>query len=128
MKEGLLVAGALPGSYAIDNLLATDLVQGQPIEIYLGGNWIPGQFVSSSNATTVKSGGSVRAGMYHISADKSEDTVLESSEESFPASDPPAWSEDDTAPSTVIGGPYFVAAKDGSICGLCTGMRVRVEA
>ena len=131
MPEGFLSIGTTPGSYAIDSLTGTDLVNEQAVEVFLAGQWIAGHIADSGNAinvstTTTGNRSSLAAGMYHIADNKNDDSVMEASEESFPASDPPAWIETDN--DTILHtfhGPYFVADVDGSICGLCIGMRIR---
>jgi len=59
--------------------------------------------------------------------------VTETSEESFPASDPPAWATNHKQTPLASGSPYivnsyyFIADADSSICGLCTGMQIRTR-
>ncbi len=134
MAEGFLAEGTTPGSYALNDLSGIDLVRGQAIKLFLGGEWIAGHVAYSSGYVDPTRGadGNVflqSRGMYAIADDEPENSVTEASEESFPASDPPAWSAAvNTANQRahLLNGPYFVADVDGSICGLCTGMKVRV--
>jgi hypothetical protein len=52
--------------------------------------------------------------------------VTLASEESFPASDPPALDADKPI-ARVVGGYYFRADADSSVCGLCVGMHIRIQ-
>jgi hypothetical protein len=72
-------------------------------------------------------------GAYKQSYTSEDDTVIEASEESFPASDSPAWSSrvgQVASPSTGVNttaGYYFLADDDQSICGICVGMQIRIR-
>jgi len=134
MTEGTLYAGTTSGSYAIDRANGPSITSGEAIEIMLGGQWIAGHIEGSndqggqddeSSASTTPQ----NVGMYSITNDDDADgdTVTEASEESFPASDPPAWTVvHKTTPARTVNGYYFVADADGGVCGLCTGMHVRI--
>jgi hypothetical protein len=128
--EGTLQASITPGCYAIDAAENPIITAGQAIEIFLGGSWIAGRVQHSSN---VVESGATRPGAYCVSTGDESDIVTEASIESFPASDAPEWTATPGRNPVMAGktrlsdGYYFVADKDGSVCGLCIGMHVRTR-
>lgn len=132
MSEGILFASTNPGCYALGSAIGPDVVNGQALEILLGGHWVAGRVRHSRNPAAVPDLGTQHVGTYNTTAEV-EDTVTEASEESFPASDAPAWagipdrfSRTQTAVKAA-NGLFFMSDEDGSVCGLCVGMKVRTK-
>ncbi len=115
--EGRLFA--VGQTYTLDGPDGQQLTDGKVLDILLGGYWISGRIRQGSRKVAQLAG-------------IDEDTVEEASEESFPASDPPAWSKTTrkkAAPFVpdVDTTYYFIADTDNNVCGLCAGMRVRMS-
>jgi hypothetical protein len=133
MFEGKLFASKLPNSYAIGTPNGPDLVNGQALDVLLGGHWIAGRIRYSGDTLHVADIGGQHVGAYKQGYTSGDDTVIEASEESFPASDSPAWSsrvDQVASPATGVNttaGYYFLADDDQSICGICVGMQIRIR-
>lgn len=131
-----LVPSSNRGRYALDDSEhGHDLTSGEPIAILLGGQWITGRIEHSAHYGD--------AGCYHIA---------DSGRKSSQRSDTPKTQEEyertitprvraalqegmsladalSKATGQVVDlfcGYYFIASGDGAVCGLCTGMQVRL--
>ncbi len=128
MTEGKLYANTSYSNYMLGSIDGPDITEGQAVEVLLGGHWISGQ-IGYSHADTSE-GAAQRVdqhiGSYQIPDEDVPDSVTIASEESFPASDPPALNEDKPI-ARVVGGYYFRADADGSVCGLCIGMQIKIQ-
>jgi hypothetical protein len=131
-----LVASSNRGRYALDDPeTGHDLTSGEPIAILLGGQWIPGRIEHS--------GHSGDAGCYHIadsgrkqSRRPDTPTTQEDYEQSVTPRVRAALQEgmslaDALSQATgqvvdLFCGYYFLASRDGAVCGLCTSMYIRL--
>jgi hypothetical protein len=128
MTEGKLYANTNYSNYMLGSVDGPDITEGLAVEVLLGGQWIPGQ-IGYSHAETPEGAAQRVAqpvGSYQIPDEDVPDNVTIASEESFPASDPPALDEDEPI-ARVVGGYYFKADADGSVCGLCVGMQIKIQ-
>lgn len=134
--EGTLFASTITDSYAIGSPDSPPLTRGQAIEVFLGGHWIPGHIGFSRDYLKPPMADTAQPqniGEYAVAEDSTHDIVTETSEDSFPASDPPAWATNHrrtvaaATSSHIVNSYYFIADADSSICGLCTGMQVRTR-
>ena len=146
MSEGKLYASTYSQNYAIGCTDDLQITCDQQVEIYLGEQWIPGRIHRSGVCSTPSNDGVCSTpsndgvqghlqepGGYYVFLGEDDDGVVTaSSEESFPASDSPAWTmsrkeAQQRRHNRLAKGDYFVADVDGTICGLCIGMRVRLR-
>lgn len=134
--EGTLFASNTTCCYTIGSPDNPPITRGQAIEVFLGGHWISGHIGYSRDYFKSPITGTAQPqniGEYAVSADNTRDIVTETSEESFPASDPPSWATNHRqtpVPATsahIVNSYYFIADADSSICGLCTGMQIRTR-
>ena len=128
MTEGKLYANINYSNYMLGSIDGPDITEGQAIEVFLGSHWIPGHIGYSHTDTSEEATQRVAQhdGSYQIPDEDVPDSVTLASEESFPASDPPALDEDKPV-ARVVGGYYFRADDDGSVCGLCVGMHIKIQ-
>lgn len=93
-----LVPSTNSGRYACDDpVYGHDLTSGEPISILVGRHWIAGRVEGS-----------------HVSASRLVPGTY-------------ATEHARTAGLPLIGGYYFIASADGSVCGLCVGMKVKLQ-
>ncbi|MGB8343496.1 MAG: hypothetical protein WCD86_01365 [Ktedonobacteraceae bacterium] len=105
-----LVASTNRGRYALDDPNGPDLTAGDRIAILLGGQWTAGHLERSTRYEDST------PGLYQI-ADWGKTGRTCRPQDEVRASL--------AQPHDVYGGYYFIAA-DGTLCGLCTGMQVRI--
>ena len=130
-----LVASSNRGRYALDDPeTGHDVTSGEPIAILLGGRWIEGRIEHSGHSDS--------PGCYHIAdsgrtssqrPDKPKtpeelkrtvtSRVRAAMQESMSLAD--ALSKATGQVVDLFCGYYFIAS-DGEVCGLCTGMHVRL--
>ena len=128
MTEGTLYANVNYRNYMLGSPEGPDVIEGQAVEVFLGGHWIPGHIHYSHPTSSIQKAQQQKVqdtGAYQLTQENALDTVDLSSELSFPASDPPAI-DDEQPQARVVGGYYFRANADGSVCGLCIGMRIKM--
>ena len=125
-----LVPSANRGSYALDDgETGHDLTAGEPVAIFLGGQWIEGHIEHSGHYE--------EPGCYAISdSGKSRKHQGPQTQAEFQASMHAAIAQGTSLQdalqsvssqvSDVFCGYYFSAA-DGTVSGLCTGMKVRLR-
>jgi hypothetical protein len=68
MNEGILIASSNRGRYAFDEDMGPpypDITSGQPLDVYLGGRWIPGR-IEHAGAVYVTNDNRVMAGYYFL--------------------------------------------------------------
>ena len=83
MFKGKLFASKLPNSYAIGTPNGPDLVDGQALDVLLGGHWIAGRIRYSDDTLHVVDIDGQHVGAYKQNHVDGDDTVVEASEESF---------------------------------------------
>lgn len=126
MTEGKLYANINYSNYMLGSIDGPDIAEGQAIEVLLGGHWISGHVGYSHTSEEAAQQVDQHIGSYQIPDENVPDSVTLASEESFPASDPPALDEDKPI-ARVVGGYYFSADADESVCGLCIGMHIKIQ-
>lgn len=129
--EGNVYISSISDAYAIGSPTGPVLTADQPVELLLGNNWITGKIVYNKDNKKISAGEQTSSiNVPHTPESKSNDSVTEASEESFPASDPPAWT---TARDKITEVPSttrtvqasFQADSDSHIYDLHEGMYIR---
>jgi hypothetical protein len=131
--EGTLYASSISDGFALGSPEGPVLIAGQVIELLVDDDWVAGQIVNKNsvdNRSAAKLKASPSTASHDATSDRANDSVTEASEESFPASDAPAWTSrrDDAAEldgsERLSGGYYFKASEDSRVYELRKGMQV----
>lgn len=134
--EGVLVPSSNRGRYAVDDSEGHDITSGEHIAINLGGTWIEGHIEGSgsydySGCYNISDSGRPHRGpgtttstMPHepLTQEVLQQRVQAAMREGMSLAD--ALDAASGRISALFRGYYFIA-HDGTVCGLCTGMKVR---
>ena len=108
-----LVSSTSRGRYALDDpLYGYDVTGGLPLAILLGEHWIEGRVEHSTRYD--------RPGCYHLAGEGLRQQQVQEVLKLDPNKSSLQLVDD------LFCGYYFIA-EDGTVCGLCTGMRVRLR-